>query len=372
MVFFQHSMWVFYPASVLGDPRLVHGQFDLFLMRTPFNFYFNGNFAVTVFFILSGFVLSYPFFKKVKLDFIFASMVRRIPRLFLPILAAVFFAVALINFHCFYNMEVFPYTGSYLLSDVGTAIPAWSEIFKVAAQSFFIPDAYPNYNPVLWTMPIELYGSFLTFCLLFIFWAGGVRWLLYGLALILTWNSYIFLFVAGIVLSDLKSHHPRILELVFSRYTRPFFLIVIFILGAYPYYIIPQSFYQYLQWGGLMYKNAHILAAFLLLGVVLNSKALQYFFTMRPILFLGHISFLFYLLHHVILFSLGSFVFLKLLPYFSYFGASVLAILASLVASILLALLMTKWVDQPAIRLSHKTYQVLKRIVNRASINHSS
>lgn len=372
MVFLQHFMWIFYPASIEGLSSPIQGKFDLFIIRTPFNLYCNGNFAVTIFFVLSGFVLSYPFFKNVRIEFIIASMIKRIPRLFVPILASILFSVALLHAHCFYNIQAYAYTHSPWLMRASNIIPDWLAIFPIALHSLTVPQGDTVYNLVLWTMPIELYGSFLVFLLLLTFWAGWSRWIVYACLVALFWNSYLLMFLGGLILSDLKCNYPRALQIIFSKYTNIPYFTIIFIFGAYPFFVIPCSFYEHLQWGGLNYQNAHMLAAFLLLGIVIKSSVLQTFFTRRPVLFLGHISFSFYLIHNLIFFSFGSFIFIVLSGHVTYFLASLIACISTPMLALLLAFIMTQLVDRPSVKLSQKIYQGLKSLYNRASISHFS
>ena len=60
MVFFHHFLLAFFPSfNFAGDPATSHlGTFELNYWRTPLSVFTNGEFMVSLFFVLSGFVLS--------------------------------------------------------------------------------------------------------------------------------------------------------------------------------------------------------------------------------------------------------------------------------------------------------------------------
>ncbi|WP_443147193.1 acyltransferase family protein [Paenibacillus sp. KACC 21273] len=64
IVVISHFVVAFYPSLYNGSIDSVHTQksLELWISKSPFNLFYNGNFAVCVFFVLSGYVLSYKFF----------------------------------------------------------------------------------------------------------------------------------------------------------------------------------------------------------------------------------------------------------------------------------------------------------------------
>lgn len=61
IVVLHHYTLAFYPALNFGDSNQTNfgnGSLELLFANTPLNLIYNGGFAVSVFFILSGFVLS--------------------------------------------------------------------------------------------------------------------------------------------------------------------------------------------------------------------------------------------------------------------------------------------------------------------------
>ena len=68
VVVFHHFILAFYPALFFGDNATPHlrAGLEAFVSGTPINLLYNGNFAVSIFFVLSGYVLSYKFFVRKK------------------------------------------------------------------------------------------------------------------------------------------------------------------------------------------------------------------------------------------------------------------------------------------------------------------
>ncbi|WP_019915138.1 acyltransferase family protein [Paenibacillus sp. HW567] len=61
VVVFSHYTLSFFPALHTGNTSDVYNSFELFVSGSPLNVFYNGSFAVFIFFILSGFVLSYKY-----------------------------------------------------------------------------------------------------------------------------------------------------------------------------------------------------------------------------------------------------------------------------------------------------------------------
>lgn len=77
-----------------GHSPHAHAAFTAWLVRSPLSLAWDGRGAVAVFFVLSGFVLSLPWFRDRALSYP-AFIVRRICRIYLPYLVAVAFSMVL-------------------------------------------------------------------------------------------------------------------------------------------------------------------------------------------------------------------------------------------------------------------------------------
>src|SRR6478735_3104673 len=90
VVVFAHFFQFFLPAAFA--PALADHLEEKTLGGSPLNLAINGNFAVTLFFVLSGFVLSAPFFLKRDAWWYMGATIKRYPRLALPAAASTLLA----------------------------------------------------------------------------------------------------------------------------------------------------------------------------------------------------------------------------------------------------------------------------------------
>lgn len=156
----------------------------------PFAFYY-GNFAVCVFFVLSGLVLTYKYYLTWDKSIILDQMLRRYPRLVLPILALVMISFA---FYKFGLMATGPasalshstWLAEYFVYDFGI-----QDILREGFLSTFIETTTRTLNTVLWTMKYEFIGSMVLLftCLIM----KRVPWLI-GLQLVLGAACYAYSF----------------------------------------------------------------------------------------------------------------------------------------------------------------------------------
>jgi peptidoglycan/LPS O-acetylase OafA/YrhL len=132
------------------------------IISSPFaSILYNGEFAVLIFFILSGFVLSKPYFdgEKTKL---WQRIYARYFRLNIPIGVSMLVAFAFLNLGLFYNIEASKISGSenwfgYFYSNANV------DLFKLSSLVFYEAIFFGDgaLNPPLWTLGIEFLGSLL-------------------------------------------------------------------------------------------------------------------------------------------------------------------------------------------------------------------
>ena len=339
-----HFLLIFYPAVLTGNPAQAHlpGALDAALYKVP-NFLYNGNFAVCVFFVLSGYVLSYKFWQEKDARRVTASACRRYFRLTLPILASILLAYLLVKYIGAFNREVFLQAHSL---PIFGEIYLWQPDFFLALKdgvwnTYFCFTVPGSYNPVLWTMGIELQGSFLVFTFLALFGKVKNRAVLYAGLCLLCYDSYSLAFVLGMGCSDLiysrEADHCR--SWLFRLKSLPGLCLLV---GIYFGSFKEDGVY-------------HILGALFLLYGVLGLPWLQSFFCCRFCLFLGRVSFSLYLVHIPVFASISSALFL-LFRYrgIPYLEGTVFVFLLSLPLVFLLAYLMFRYVDQPSISWSRK------------------
>lgn len=310
-------------------------------METPLFFLLNGTASVTLFFVLSGFVLSYGYFKNPERP-IAGAVIRRWPRLFPIALASTVLSYALFKLDIYHYSAASEFTHSDWMSKFGYASQQFTSnvtfvdaVTQGAFFTFFRSSSDSWMNSSLWTMHLELLGSFIVFGLTaviregkpkeapFIFLTTGV--------LVFFGNYFLPLFVVGTCLAYFHSKYkfipktPRLLRTV---------LIVSLVLLAFGYQDPAKGFYQiagrFSPFESYFRICVHGLASVALIHFALLDRNLNGLLAWRPLCFLGHVSFPLYVLHVPLIFSVGAGVFV----YFSSWQSYRISVLACFLATL--------------------------------------
>lgn len=164
--------------------------------------FLNGNMAVWVFFVVSGFSLSIRYIRRRDGRALTRLAIGRYPRLAIPILAACcvvhLMMVSGLIYPASQRIEI--------LRPLLAFEPTVSHLFRFSLfDVFFDHRLLDSYIPPLWTMSIELIGSAAVIALLAIF--GRVKWRLWVytpvMLVLMAFDSFYALFVAGVLLAEL-------------------------------------------------------------------------------------------------------------------------------------------------------------------------
>ncbi|KWH17658.1 hypothetical protein WL98_27195 [Burkholderia multivorans] len=264
----------------------------------------DGNFPVSVFFVLSGYVLLLAFEKTRSIDVLTKASVKRYFRLMPVVFVSVMLTWAISKTIGFHNVNAANAIGghdwfaSHFLGSFSFLHSVWIGV----AGSFFGEDLY-QYNFPLWTIRIEMFGSLLLFAIAALIYKNRNFWLLstafaavsiyaYG-----DYGIYYSLFLAGAIL--LK--HPRLRAPAWM-------LVPAMILGAENVWTPEALFFAaHLRAVGVSFDVVcHALAAILMVGATLNSSAFQAFLSCTPVRLLGKLSFAMYAFHAAIMSSVGA------------------------------------------------------------------
>jgi peptidoglycan/LPS O-acetylase OafA/YrhL len=298
----------------------------------------DGPLAIYVFFVLSGFVLSTQYLSSNNLQRLRATALGRYLRLTIPIAAAALVSFILLKCGAMLNQE----------ASAIVARPDWLGSFYAFSPSFFsyfkfsFYDVYFAYDPAksydvfLWTMPIELTGSFLIFAIVALF-GTSLRPRLISCAVAIFLCSLIdqsyLTFLYGYLLAIL---HARIDDKSFTKG----------VVGN----VIGLSLVA-LVW---FYRSGHddvgtgaLLGAGLVLAPVF-SPFLRRVLTTTLSKWLGRLSFPLYLVHSAVICSLSSLMIIKL----HQLSWSPSAMAAVVVPSTVVASLLTARLFEPIERLA--------------------
>ena len=335
-------------------PEVLHGwqsrpESDLYIQMPLLRIIYAGHFMVKIFFILSGYVLSYGPLKLIrKKDYyqlhhsLASGTFRRGLRLYLPTVVPFIIATWLSYMDAYsYGKALKPTSVPNIQPTLWLAYRQMCTVVVKMLNPFQNKEFYPR--PMLahlWTLPVEFRGSMTVFILLLTLGKVTVRCriiLISGFALfcimVLRWET--FLFAVGIILAELgliresESCRPASLDGISPcttkalrfRYRKGAFWIVIFVFaihlgcwpnlgtGSTPGYVMLQTLTpEWYNAEGPKYVQIfwNTIGAVLLLLALENCEILRKPFMTNFALWLGDVSFSLYIVHWTLVFTLGQ------------------------------------------------------------------
>jgi peptidoglycan/LPS O-acetylase OafA/YrhL len=310
------------------------------LVGSPAFALIDGPGAVMLFFVLSGYVLPLGYFRSGRIDVVLRAVAKRWFRLVGLTVTAAVASYLLFRFGLYHYREAASFTQSDWLASFGGGDPGGqlepSLLGAVLEGSVFafLRNA-DRYDPVLWTMRDELFGSFLTFGLglLVSRCRGAVGILLLMIVAAATqWvNPRLVAFVAGLALSWANARGV----LTIHRWVAP----VCLVLGAILFgYLEPRGLYAPLGFlsdaSGWRYDRIwlHTLGGVLLIVGLLGSDLAGRLLASAAGRLLGRLSFPVYLFHFPLLCSLSCWLFLVVRPALPHAAALAVAALGTVPA----------------------------------------
>jgi peptidoglycan/LPS O-acetylase OafA/YrhL len=344
---------IFHFLSMLAPSWTPQNGHELhFFVDTPLAVLWNGPFAVSVFFVLSGFVISGVAAKRA--DRLIANIVSRYVRLVIPVTVSVLLAwLWLVTFPANANAlaDAFNVPPVWLEYTYQTPIPPFTQALADGIFLNFI-NGGSNFNNVLWTMQIELLGSIGLFIIYGIARDRPHRVALgLGLAVLATGLAAQFAYLAfalGAILQELWRR---------GRHRGPWawlapcaFVTGValggFSDGAHDRLGLPLPFGLESVELGHSGGVAPVLAATLILYGVLASPTLERAFANAVAAWLGRISFPLYLVHVPLLYTIVAEIYLT-----SDLGVFLLFPLY-IIITVFLAQILTLLVEEPTLKLT--------------------
>jgi peptidoglycan/LPS O-acetylase OafA/YrhL len=355
-----HLINGFYPALYTGDPRQAHNAWEVWAAGSPFNLVMLGNCFVCIFFMLSGYVLTYSVLSKERQGQLAGLVIARYVRLTIPILIAGIVTYLILKAGAVSHMEAARTSNSYWwLLTLYQFEPDWMDMLKESLHGVYQFDT--TYNQALWTMRIELLGSFMVFSILALCRTVRLRVAAYLAISIFFFSPYYFCFIAGMIFYDFRDwimqSHMR--NGSAGKITTAFLLLTGLFLGAYPYAYTVGTWYEGLA--GLMVPITgdgaavalHLAGAILFMLAVERSSTIKKMLCGRVIQFWGRNAFSIYLLHLILIVSVFSGVFTQVSAMLPYDAACLVAGLVYFLVLMGASSAMYHAVDRPSVRFSH-------------------
>ncbi|MEI5668091.1 acyltransferase [Bosea sp. CCNWLW174] len=366
-VFCAHFLFAFLPhLATYARPNLVIPSrygWESIVVQPIFSVFYNGSFAVSIFFVLSGYVLTRRFMTRDDVDSLRTGAAKRYLRLTIPVLASTLFAWALFAAGLMKNG---------LIAELGSA--GWPLIYYPQTLNFQAALAealfgtqflhLAQFNGPLWTIKIELMGSFVLFATYLFF---GKKYFALNIAIyiaivtcIAPQSEYLFHYLAiflgsaihyverGLKRSELMSVTLVLAGLFLGSFDfSPFFSPLANVTLPTP----PAPLPSFEVSKRVFYHTFG--AVFIVMGVIGSASVARLLASRIPV-YLGRLSFAMYLLHWPIIFSLSYGMMGLLVLRWRWDYGSALSVTALFTAVVVLAFshLFERLVDRPAVVVS--------------------
>jgi peptidoglycan/LPS O-acetylase OafA/YrhL len=314
-----HFLWAFDPARI----GIVDGFDPSAAMLGSISFAsIDGPAAVTLFFVLSGFVLPLGFFRSGRTELVVRAAAKRWLRLVCLVMLAVLLSWLLFRCGLYRHREAGELSQSAWLGTFGGSDARqdfqpsfWGALLEGSLFAFLREPAM--YDPVLWTMRHEFFGSFVSFFLALLLWRArpvAAAWLLGTAAVVVhSADPYLFAFVAGTGLAWLMSR----VELRLA----PAMALACVTAGVFLFgYLEPRG--TYAAFAAVQDPSParfdriamHTASGVLIIIGLLGNDRFARSFASPPFRLLGRLSFPVYLFHFPLLCSVASGLFIVLRP----------------------------------------------------------
>ncbi len=355
-----HFLAAFYPYAVFaGSDGIVNKQWwEAAFLIPPLSILTAGHFAVCLFFVLSGFVLSVRMLGQPRQDkAVVAAIIKRPIRLLGLTIFSVLLGALVWSLGLLYHREAAEIAGSQ-----AWFLQFWQGEFSGSEllRKLVTGRAGAEYNPPLWTIKIELIGSMMVFFALFVLnrLSFGVRCALLVALIALTYGTYYEGFFIGILLADLFNQRNEQINAICRKSPNSWRLMAIaaIMFAAFPYYAFRQSipddgaFVTTLLTA--IAPHSGMLGATLMFLVVMTSARLQALLKWRWFIWLGTHSFSIYVTHFIVLGTICAWLVVALNSNLGYGASVALSGVVYLAVLLPLAVTATRLIDAPSINLA--------------------
>lgn len=311
---------------------LYHVPYFSFLNTGPHLYIPSAHSCVCLFFLLSGFVLSFKYLgESAQTDSLLRAMVKRPIRLF-----GVVVVVSILG----YGLQP-----KFTLENISTIC------------HLLITDPFNVGTPVippLWTIGVEFTGSIVTYVILLALQNKTYVWrLLILLASLLFFrNSFTSAFILGIIVADWFKHNQL------KSQTKIFNVVSILLLPV-ALWLFSFRADENIFSGAYIKSMTSTLGALLIMIIICVNTRIQKVLICQPLLFVGRISFSLYAVHW--LFVVTSYDYI--LGYCQEFGCGNFSAWVTVVTSIILSIgaawLITRYIDEPCIKQAAKITKIV-------------
>ncbi len=365
-VVLDHFFSALFPHTLDGESAM-HTKYEWFLSNTPLQILINGPFAVSIFFVLSGFVLSYGYFKHPETYDLIGATIKRYFRLTPIVLAAILFSFLLLKLNLYFNDD----TGLMSLYVRDNSISVLYAIWQGLAGIYIVQPGIDSLNPVFWTIYYEMIGSVLVFATLALLGRDRRRTYVYPFIILILLSTHFSGFIIGMVLADLYVNRQSLFDSITKLpvFYKMGLLFLGVYLGSFPPIRTVETIGRIHQplffiTGNYEFNRMiiHNLAAIIFIVLLLCSRRLNRFLEFRVLTKLGGASYSLYATHQLILWSVGFYVFMVATRHgMSYISSAGMALAVYVPTALLVSEIFRRYVDVPSIALSRKVGELVHR-----------
>lgn len=353
-IFNFHFINAFYCGFYSLNPADYHTTFlEAFVGSTPLNIIMGGKFGVRIFMTISGFFVGYRFFLTGDKKSLTSGVVKKYFRLVFPIITANIAIYALMKLELFKNAEASALAGtSVFFGNYNQFEPSLPAAVAEAVWGCFATGAN-QYNGPLWFIYYEFFGTLLVAAILALVGDNKVRYIVYGVAALLSLRSDFLPFILGAVVCDLTYQPPEWVErLSEKKWLMWLLLLVGLFLGSYPPIgeRLEGTIYQYIPAKVMLY---YIIGASFLLYALLHLKAPRKILGSRVLTWLNTYSYGFYLVHFFVMCTFSCGFYLALQERINYHLLAVMNYILSFALTVFLSYLIHRFVEKPGMQLAN-------------------
>jgi peptidoglycan/LPS O-acetylase OafA/YrhL len=350
----------------------------LWVGSTPLSAFYNGQFSVYIFFVLSGFVLSASAsHSRLSLP---STLVRRYLRLTVPVAGITLLFLIAARAGLFFNglvVESAPHAAALYPLDYKPTFLEWIEksIYGTYLTGDYLLDG------VVWTMKVEIWGSLLVFAVWRFLRVEWQRMLLcaagyFAVTFLLDKHSSLQglqLFPVGILIYDLSLYHPL-------KRLRPRNAValggVVLLIGvmcgawrakdpAIPGIEVIVEHVLEPVFGNISRYQVAQVGSILVVAALAMTTQLHRPMSGRLSAYLGAISFPLYLVHQLVIVSAGCLLFAWTYERYGVEAARWVTIPVTLALALGAATLLTVLIERPSVRLSRRAGATMDRYLHR-------
>lgn len=318
------------------------------LHHSPFGFLYSGTGAVFVFFVLSGYVLSYAILRKDDIPLkIKAMSLKRYPRLAIPAGISCLVAFAILSI----PVDTSNILGNWM-QKYGVSSPTLlNALYEGFLGSFIF--GYINTNWVLWTMQIELIGSFVLFALLYIYYIN--KKLFIPVAII---SPMPFVTISPVVALGIYAFVFGIFIYLYGKKIPTIISILLLIAGLY-FSGVNSTSNSYALFTSILGTKTSILLNFaagicIVYSILMNEK-LSKVLDKKPLVKLGALSFSIYLLHIPLIYLIAVPIFNLILNLSnSYVFSAISSSIILIIITLFFSYFYSKYIDTLSITVANR------------------